>query len=202
MTVTNGVAKTYTYDLKQLLPSLPGTQAWGDLTYELKSNSLGSNYYTEGAIIKNGILTLPIQPVQSEEEKEIGSITITIKSTNFADFEATLTVSSSNKIVPTGTVSVQGTITYGQSLNELSLSATMADDSQTPVEGTVSWVNGDQKPSAGTYPAEWTFTPSDPSFAVVTGVTEIQVAKKSIEVTLGMSGTTSKVYDGTTALPA
>ena len=130
LSVSNNVAKTYTYDLSQLLPALDDGKTLGEVTYTLGTVSLGS-YYTNGATISGSTLTLPIQAVDSSEEKEIGTVTVTISSGNYADMTGTITVSSVNKLPQTVTISGQpGSVVYGDSFT-LSASA--------PGSGAVSW---------------------------------------------------------------
>ncbi len=97
--VRNNAAETYTYGLDALLPDVP--EGLGSaVTYTLGTVSLGS-YYTEGAKIEGQTLTLPIQAVESDEEIKIGTITVIIHTQNFEDMTATITVRSTNKVIPT-----------------------------------------------------------------------------------------------------
>ncbi|HIR94176.1 MAG TPA: bacterial Ig-like domain-containing protein, partial [Candidatus Egerieimonas intestinavium] len=99
------------------------------------------------------------------------------------------------------TVSVQGSLTYGQTLNELPLTAAAADSvSKEPVEGTITWTDGTNRPDAGSYDAAWSFVPNNSVYKTVTGTTAIQVNPKAVTVTLNMTGT-AKTYDGTATLP-
>lgn len=130
LSVSNNVAKTYTYDLSQLLPALDDGKTLGEVTYTLGTVSLGS-YYTNGATISGSTLTLPIQAVDSSEEKEIGTVTVTISSGNYADMTGTITVYSVNKLPQTVTISGQpSSVVYGDSFT-LSASA--------PGSGAVTW---------------------------------------------------------------
>ncbi len=202
LTVSNNTKYNYSYDLNQLLPSLSGVQKWGGISYELQKPIALGDYYKDGAEIKDGKLTLPIEDVSSTAETEIGTIKITVKSSNFEDFTVPLTVKSSNWKIPTGTVTTQGTLTYGQALDNLKLTANMMDpDSKTAVAGTITWKDGSIVPNAGKYQAEWRFVPNDSAYAEITGVKEIQVDRKSVTVTFDMEGTTTKTYDGTVSLP-
>ena len=120
MTVTNNLAKTYTYDLSQLLPTLDSGKTFGTVSYALGSVSLGS-YNTEGASIDGSTLTLPIQAVVSSEVKEIGTVTVTISSTNYADMTATIRVSSVNKLSQSIEIASPGAKTYGDAPFALSI---------------------------------------------------------------------------------
>lgn len=203
MTVTNNLEQTYHYDLTQLLPSLSGNQTLGKVTYTLKNISLG-DYYNSGAKIESDSLSLPVLAVNSNQEKEIGTITVTVKSTNFNDFDVKIKVLSNNKKIPSGTVSTNGTLTYGQSLNDLAISANMVDPvTKEEVSGTIKWLNSDVVLDAGKYySVEWIFTPSDTNYATVSGFEEVDVAKKVVKATLAIEGNPTKEYDGTTSLPA
>ncbi len=202
LTVSNNTKYNYSYDLNQLLPSLSGVQKWGGVSYELQKPIALGDYYKDGAEIKDGKLTLPIEDVSSTAETEIGTIKITVKSSNFEDFTAALKVKSSNRKIPAGTVTTEGTLTYGQALNNLKLTANMIDpDSKTAVAGTITWKDGSIVPNAGKYQAEWRFVPNDSAYAEITGTKEVQVDRKSVTVTFDMEGTTTKTYDGTVSLP-
>ncbi len=179
--VKNGRVETYSYGLAQLLPTLDADKSLGTVTYALGTISIGS-YYTDGAAVSGTELTLPIQAVESETENEIGTVTITISSTNFADMTATITVKSINRTVPTGapTLSAQ-TITYGQPLSTITLSGSLMDGG-TPVPGTFTWSAPETIPNAQeSYAAEWVFTPEDSeTYAVATGTASIKVAPASL----------------------
>lgn len=130
MSVSNKLEKVYTYDLSQMLPALDGGKTLGEVSYALGTVSLGS-YYTNGATISGSTLTLPIEAVDSSAEKEIGTVTVTISSGNYADMTGTITVSSVNKLPQTVTISGHpGSVVYGDSFT-LSASA--------PGSGAVSW---------------------------------------------------------------
>lgn len=202
MTVTNNLEQTYHYDLTQLLPSLSGNQTLGKVTYTLKNISLG-DYYNSGAKIESDNLSLPVLAVNSNQEKEIGTITVTVKSTNFNDFDVKIKVLSNNKKIPSGTVAINGTLTYGQSLNDLAISANMVDPvTKEEVSGTIKWLNSDVVLDAGKHSVEWIFIPSDNNYATVSGFEEVDVAKKVVKATLAIEGNPTKKYDGTTSLPA
>ena len=77
--------------------------------------------------------------------------------------EITITVTATNKIVPTGepTLSTK-TLTYGQALSAIKLSGKLHDTvNNKDVEGTFTWVDSTVKPNAGSYEAAWKFTPTD-----------------------------------------
>ena len=66
LTVANNHQGTYTFDLKALLPTLEAPKSYGSISYETPTISLG-NYYTEGAKIEDGVLSIPINAVNSTE---------------------------------------------------------------------------------------------------------------------------------------
>lgn len=96
LSVMNGYAATYEFDLTTLHPALTEPAELGEVSYALGTVSLG-DYYTDGAKIEGDKLTIPIDAVETDEEKEIGTITVTITSTNYENMAATITVSSENR---------------------------------------------------------------------------------------------------------
>ncbi len=99
LSVKNGYAASYTFELEKLLPTLDGEKSFGTVNYSLGENavSLEEGYYTSGAEIKDGELTLPINQVASTTAENIGTISVTITSTNYEDMTATIKVSSVNR---------------------------------------------------------------------------------------------------------
>ena len=77
--------------------------------------------------------------------------------------DITITVTATNKIVPTGEPTLSATtLTYGQALSAIKLSGKLHDNvNNKDVEGTFTWADGTVKPSAGSYEAAWKFTPTD-----------------------------------------
>ena len=161
--VANNHAATYTVDLSALLPKLTSPMQYGTVTYALGTNTLDSRYYDAGTEkIENGKLMIPIKAVETDVQTAIGKVTVTVSSTNFHNFDLTVNVSSTNKIVPTGepTLSTK-TLTYGQALSAIKLSGKLHDNvNNKDVEGTFTWVDGTVKPNAGSYEAAWKFTPA------------------------------------------
>lgn len=90
------------------------------------------------------------------------------------------------KLVPTGnpTLSNNGAITYGEKVENISLSGDMYDSSDnTAVTGTFVWAAKDAvvTPDAGSYEAEWIFTPTDTTtYSSTTGTAQITVNKADI----------------------
>lgn len=86
--VVKGHAQDYIFDLPTLLPHVTGTL--GTITYApaINENSdgvLGTLAYTSG-----NTLTVPVQPVAAADK--IATISVTVFSTNYEDFTATITV--------------------------------------------------------------------------------------------------------------
>ena len=100
LNVQNGQNRDYTYDLSRLLPVLASGQSFGgEVTYTLKTvNITEAGYYESGtAVISGTTLTLPVKAVTSSTEGQIGTITVTISSKNFANVDATINVNRVNK---------------------------------------------------------------------------------------------------------
>ena len=177
LTVANNHKGTYTFDLKALLPTLEAPKSYGSISYETPTISLG-NYYTKGAKIEDGVLSIPINAVNSTEEKGIGTITVVVTTENYNDITLTLNVSSANKKVPTGTPTLsKNNITYGYKLSDITLSGSMKDGDN-EVAGTFTWENPNEILTAGKHQAGWVFTPTDSAHYIeVTGESEVTVAK-------------------------
>lgn len=168
VTATAGVAKTITIPLTGLMPEDANISGYatgtmngfglviGDsvephLTYNVTENS------TEGTI----------------------TATVTIKSQNYEDSTATVSLTLTPKAIPVGAPTLsKSLLTYGDKLGDITLSGSMMDG-EAAVEGTFSWVSPEDKPSATEkYVAKWVFTPKDKNtYATVHGETNITVNK-------------------------
>lgn len=177
LTVANNHQGTYTFDLKALLPTLDAPQSYGTISYGTPTISL-DNYYTEGAKIEDGVLSVPIDAVNSTEESNIGTIAVVVTTENYNDITLTLNVSAANKTVPTGTPTLSKTnLTYGDKLSDITLSGSMKDG-ETEVAGTFTWENPNEVLDTGTHQAGWKFTPNDGTqYIEVTGKSEVTVDK-------------------------
>ncbi len=175
MLVTNGLQAVYSYDLPQLLPALPDGQDFGRVTYTLGKVALGS-YYTNGAAVQDGVLTLPIQAV-SGQEGPVGTVTIQIATDNFTLSDAVIQVSAGNRQSPQGEPTLTPSrLTYGQPLSAIALSGNMKDLGGKTVTGRFTWDAPDTLFGAGSHNALWTFTPDDSAaYVAVTGSAEIVV---------------------------
>ena len=111
LVIVNGHEKTYTVTLPTL-PTLETPKEYGAPTYELGEIKLGGGYYTSGAKVENGELTLPIQKNDVETTGSVGTVTVVIKSTNYADITLTVNVNATNKLVPTVTAPTANALTY------------------------------------------------------------------------------------------
>ena len=111
LVIVNGHEKTYTVTLPAL-PTLETPKEYGALTYEISEIKLGSGYYTSGAKVENGALTLPIQKNDVETTGSVGTVSVVIKSANYEDIKLTVNVNATNKLVPTVTAPTANSLTY------------------------------------------------------------------------------------------
>lgn len=183
LTVVNNHEGTYTYDLKQLLPTVPnGT--YGNINwnggYQGSFIISGSNYVANHTIDDDGILTINTLNIESTATGQVGTITITVITDNYKDISLPIEVFAENKILPKldGSVSLSKTaITFGESLGTITISGTMKNG-DTTVEGTFSWAASKELYPAGTHEVEWIFTPTNSGkYAVATGKVTITVNK-------------------------
>ena len=111
LVIVNGHEKTYTVALPTL-PPLETPKEYGALTYEISEIKLDGRYYTSGAKVENGKLTLPIQKNDVKTTGSVGTVTVVIKSTNYEDITLTVNVNATNKLVPTVTAPTVNTLAY------------------------------------------------------------------------------------------
>ena len=111
LTIVNDCEKTYTVTLPAL-PTLKTPKEYGALTYEIGEIKLNDGYYTSGATVENGKLTLPIQKNDVATTGSVGTATVVIKSTNYEDITLTVNISAKNKRIPTVTAPTVNTLTY------------------------------------------------------------------------------------------
>ena len=194
LVIINGYEKTYTVALPAL-PTLETPKKYGALTYEIGEIKLNDGYYTSGAKVENGELTLPIQKNDVETTGSVGTVTVVIKSANYEDITLTVNVSAKNRITPTGTPTLsKNAIIYGDALNTIALSGKLHDNvNNVDVDGTFEWVDGTHIPVVGngTYAAEWIFEPTDSEkYLTVSGRSNITVEKARQYGKLSMAGYT------------
>lgn len=111
LVIVIGHEKIYTVTLPTL-PTLKTPKEYGALTYEIGEIKLGGSYYTGGAKVENGKLTLPIQKNDVETTGSVGTVTVVIKSTNYEDITLTVNVNATDKFVPTVTAPTANALTY------------------------------------------------------------------------------------------
>lgn len=111
LVIINGYEKTYTVTLPAL-PTPETPKEYGAPTYELGEIKLNDGYYTSGAKVENGELTLPIQKNDVETTGSVGTVTVVIKSANYEDITLTVNVNATNKLVPTVTAPTANALTY------------------------------------------------------------------------------------------
>ena len=201
LTIYNGVHKTYSIDLSTLLPKLTAPCDYGTITYDKKVyTNLGVGSFIALVNGKTGELTLEANR-SGTDEGQFGTITVTISTSNYQDITLTVKVSAVNQIkpVPDGTITASE-ITYGQALNDSSITGTMQDPATgDAVDGTFTWDTPDVNPNAGSYDAKWTFTPNKSyggKYTTYTDTATVTVNRKAVTV----SGITAKdkAYDGKT----
>ena len=200
LNVINGTILDYTYDFKSLLPTAP-TGEYGTVNYTLVQPfnlSTGYAVYDESALkFENGVLTLPLQTTGGTQTGKIGTVTVTVTTGNYQDFTLMLDLNAVNKIKLTpGDISCTE-ITYGQTLNESTITGTMyaVDDEAktTPIPGTFHWEQPTEIPTNG-QKFVFVFIPNENKYDTYTGELAIKVNPKSIE---GAEVTvTNPTYDG------
>lgn len=79
---------------------------------EISEIKLDGGYYTSGAKVENGKLTLPIQKNDVKTTGSVGTVTVVIKSTNYEDITLTVNVNATDKLVPTVTAPTANALTY------------------------------------------------------------------------------------------
>lgn len=165
--------------MSQLLPKLESGRAYGTVTYTPSWNANDSSYTVTSTIDEHGILSLHVTAPNVSDEKQVGSVKVTVTSTNYETFSFMIYVNAMNKTVPTGAPKLSKTeLTYGNKLSSITLSGLMQDGDNT-VDGTFTWTNPDEVPNAGNaVSATWKFTPkNDLKYMEVTGTVDITVNK-------------------------
>lgn len=112
LTVINDLADTYTVDLDALLPALESPKTYGEIGYGRPAVWMDSGYYTpKNAKVENGKLILTIDKNPVTTTGSIGTVTVTVKTTNYHDFTLTINVNAANKPVYSGGGSSSGNST-------------------------------------------------------------------------------------------
>ena len=195
LTIVNGHEKTYTVTLPAL-PKLETPKEYGAPTYELGEIKLGGGYYTSGAKVENGELTLPIQKNDVKTTGSVGTVTVVIKSTNYEDITLTVNVNATNKLVPTVTAPTANALTYNGAEQALVAAGKTTGGTMLYRLGDSEW--SEQLPTAknaGEYTV-WYKVQGNAEYANVAeqNVT-VTVAKKSVTVT----ALDKSAYTGSTA---
>ena len=129
------------------------------------AGELSCQWYTIGGTLQ--LIDGATEPVyQLPADLSVGEYTyrVTFTADGYSkSADITITVTATNKIVPTGEPTLSATtLTYGQALSAIKLSGKLHDNvNNKDVEGTFTWADGTVKPSAGSYEAAWKFTPTD-----------------------------------------
>ena len=203
LTIINGLERTYEVDLAALLSALESPKSYGDIAYGAPTITVDAGYCDAAtAKIENGKLILPILANPVNTEGNVGSVTVIVTTSNYEDITLTVNIFAKNKITPVldGEVTASA-ITYGQPLNASTITGKMKDPTTgEKVPGTFAWTDGTIKPNAGSYDAEWTFTPDAPEYATATGKVRVTVNPKSI-VGAVVTLEDTFVYDGTEKCP-
>lgn len=195
LVIVNGHEKTYTVTLPAL-PKLETPKEYGAPTYELGEIKLGGGYYTSGAKVENGELTLPIQKNDVKTTGSVGTVTVVIKSTNYEDITLTVNVNATNKLVPTVTAPTANALTYNGAEQALVTAGKTTGGTMLYRLGDSEW--SEQIPTAknaGEYTV-WYKVQGNAEYADVAeqNVT-VTVAKKSVTVT----ALDKSAYTGSTA---
>lgn len=205
LTVQNGENREYQLDISGALPQLVDPREYGQLTYQVAAATKGN-----ASIDENGQLTYQIDLSDQADLGLLETLTVTVSSTNYHDFEISVPVKVSGQIVISGSPQIEGTgsgsteahLTYGQPLSALRLTGDFTAyiaDQIVPVEGTLAWVNPQQVLDAGTHSVQWTFTPTSIDYAAAAGSLQVTVAPVALTVTVD-GAALGKTYDGTTAV--
>ena len=195
LVIVNGHEKTYTVTLPAL-PKLETPKEYGALTYEISEIKLDDRYYTSGAKVEDGKLTLPIQKNDVKTTGSVGTVTVVIKSTNYEDITLTVNVNATNKLVPTVTAPTANTLTYNGAEQALVTAGKTTGGTMLYRLGDSEW--SEQIPTAknaGEYTV-WYKVQGNAEYADVAeqNVT-VTVAKKSVTVT----ALDKSAYTGSTA---
>ena len=195
LTITNGLHKTYSFDLSTLLPKLTAPCDYGTITYDRKvDTNLGVGSFITLVDGKTGELTLDANR-SGTDEGQFGTITVPVSTSNYQDIILTINVIAKNRITPTGTPTLsKNAITYGDALNTIALSGKLHDNvNNVDVDGTFEWVDGTHIPVVGngTYAAEWIFEPTDTEkYLTISGRSNITVEKAQPYGKVSMAGYT------------
>ena len=200
LTVRNNWEKTYALDVSKLLPTLSAGHSYGTVKYEMGPIQMDTIYQAASPTVDaaSGILTLSINSVDTDVEKQIGTIKVNVVTTNYETFEITVDLTAANKSVPApnGALTAGG-ITYGQKLGDSTITGEMQVNGQT-INGTFAWNDPEVSLRAGTHDLGWTFTPDASyggEYASAAGTISVKVNKAAM--TASVEQGLSLIYDGT-----
>ena len=195
LVIVNGHEKTYTVTLPAL-PTLETPKEYGAPTYELGEIKLNDGYYTSGAKVENGALTLPIQKNDVETVGSVGTVSVVIKSANYEDIMLTVNVNATNKLVPTVTAPTANALTYNGAEQALVTAGKTTGGTMLYRLGDSEW--SEQIPTAknaGKYTV-WYKVQGDAEYADVAEQSlTVSAAKKAVTVT----ALNQSAYTGSTA---
>ena len=207
LNIINGTQQTYTYDFSKLLPEL-SVGKYGTISY---GNQAGislvsqSGYYYDETIVefKNGKLILAqFYAKDGTMIGQIGTVNVTVTTTNYEDFQLTLVLNAINKPTPDDKITASD-ITYGQALSASTITGTMQDPvTGAAVNGTFTWLTPAVKLNAGSHSAKWIFTPDKSyggKYTTNTGTATVKVDPKAVTVNITPNGGT---YGSVTAAAA
>lgn len=207
LNIINGTQQTYIYDFKKLLPELSdgeyGTVSYGNQAAISVVPQRG--YYYDPTIVefKNGKLILAqFYAKDGTMIGQIGTVNVTVTTTNYEDFQLTLVLNAINKPTPDDKITASD-ITYGQALSASTITGTMKDPTTgKKITGTFTWTDGTVKPNAGSHNAEWIFTPDESyggKYTTYTDTATVKVNPKAVTVNITPNGGT---YGSVTAAAA
>jgi len=199
LNVINGTQQTYTYDFSKLLPEAPNGD-YGTVRYDLGNRQTAINFTAHGyyldpeiAEFEGSKLTLVgLYAKDGTATGQIGTVKVTVTTTNYENFQLTLVLNAVNQIEPTPDGEITATpITYGDTLSNSKISGKMKDpNTGDAVNGTFTWTDGTIKPDANDrYEADWTFTPAAgyEKYATATGTVTIKVKPAKLTVSVKAS---------------
>ena len=100
MTIYNQKKETYTFDVMGLLPTLESSKTYGTISGTVTAVTLNDGYYNKevnGVKIENGKLLLPIESVSSSTTGKIGTVTVTVTTSNYEDIILTIDANAANQ---------------------------------------------------------------------------------------------------------
>ena len=185
LTITNGLEKTYSFDLSALLPKLTAPCEYGTITYGEPAAALDGGTFVTRVNSTTGALTLEVSNRNSDTAGAVGTITVPVTTMNYETFNLIINVSAENKATPVlaGELTLTpAEITYGEPLSKITITGTMKDPTTgATVEGTFSWQQpGDTILNASTlgHDVGWKFTPKNGNaYTEATGTATVKVDK-------------------------